>query len=80
MQFATGTITALNYSDAVATIAPLTADHYVSVNTDIRVLEIPAVATGPSQDEIDEREFKRFERDFAISAAIATGIYYAFIK
>lgn len=80
LQFATGTITQLNYTDAVATIAPLTADHYVGINTDFRVLEIPAVATGPSQDELDDREFRKFERNFAISAAIAAGIYYAFIK
>ena len=80
LQFATGTITSLNYTDAVATIAPLTADHYVNINTDFRVLEIPAVATGPSQDELDDREFRRFERNFAIGVAVAAGIYYAFIN
>lgn len=80
LQFATGTITGLGFTDAVATVAPLTADHYVNINTDIRVLEIPAIAAGPSQEEIDDREFNRFERDFAISVAIAAGIYYAFIQ
>lgn len=80
LQFATGTITSLNFTDSVATISPLTADHYVGVNTDIRVLEIPAVASGPSQEELDNREFRRFERDFAISALIAAGVYYAWIN
>jgi hypothetical protein len=80
LQFATGTITSLNYTDAVATVSPMTADHYVNINTDFRVLEIPAVATGPTQEELDDREFNRFERQFAISVAIAAGIYYAFIN
>ncbi len=80
LQFATGTVTSLNPTDAVATIAPMTADHYVGINTDIRVLEIPAVATGPSAEELEAREWKRFERDFVISALVATGVYYAFIK
>ncbi len=80
LQFATGTVTALDYTDAVVSIAPMTADHYVGINTDIRVLEIPAIATGPSQEDLDNREWKRFERDFTISALIATGVYYAWIK
>lgn len=80
LQFATGTVSVLNPADAIVTISPLTADHYVSINTDIRVLEIPSVATGPSQAELEEREWKKFERDFGISALIATGVYYAFIR
>ena len=80
LQIATGRVTSLNFSDAVATIEPEAADHYVGINTDIRVIENPAQNLGPTQDEIDEREFRRFERNFAISAAIAAAVYYIWIQ
>ena len=80
LQFATGRVTSLNFADAVATVEPEAADHYVGINTDIRVLEIPAQNLGPTQEDLDNREFRRFERDFAISAAIVAAIYYIWIQ
>ncbi len=80
LQIATGRVNSLNFADAVATIEPEIADHYIGINTDIRVLENPAYNLGPTQEEIDDKEWRRFERDFVLSAAIATGIYYAFIR
>jgi hypothetical protein len=78
LQFATGRVNSLNFADAVATVEPEAAEHYVGINTDIRVLENPAYNLGPTEDEIQEKEWRRFERDFVISAVIATGLYYAF--
>lgn len=78
LQFATGRVNSLNFADAVATIEPEAADHYVGINTDFRVLENPAYNLGPTEDEIQDKEWRRFERNFVISAAIATGLYYAF--
>jgi len=80
LQIATGRVTSLNFGDAVATIEPEAADHYVNINTDVRVLENPVRNLGPTQDELDDREFKRFERNFAISAAVAAAVYYIWIQ
>jgi hypothetical protein len=80
LQIATGRVTSLNFGDAVATIEPEAADHYVGINTDVRVLENPARNLGPTQDEIEDREFRRFERNFAISAAVAAAVYYLWIQ
>ena len=80
LQFATGRVTSLNFTDAVVSVEPEAADHYVNINTDIRVIENPAYNLGPTQDELDEREFRKFERNFAISAAIAAAVYYALIR
>ena len=78
LQFATGTVNSLDGAVALATIQPEAADHYVNINTDVRVLENPSKNLGPTQEELDNKEWRHFERDFALSTALAVGLYYAF--
>lgn len=72
-----GTIVDLGVGESVATIAPEAAVTFVRPNTIFRSLSNPtADRAGKTGIEITNAEFKKFERDFAISAAIAGIAYY----
>jgi hypothetical protein len=71
-----GTVISLGRGEALATVAPERAFPQVYVNMPIRTLNIPSAGrAGPTQTQLDDREWNSFERDFGISAAIAGGLY-----
>jgi hypothetical protein len=71
-----GTVVDVGQGEAVATVAPERAFPFIEINSDWRTASIPSAgAAGLTRDQIDAREWKRFERDFGISAAIA-GVAY----
>ena len=80
LQIATGRVVELNRGDALVSIEPEAADHYVNVNTEVRIIENPAKNLGSTEAEKANREYSKFEKEFAISAAIAGAVYYVWIK
>jgi hypothetical protein len=71
-----GTVVDVGKGEAVATVAPERAYPFIEVNSEWRTASIPALgAAGLTRDQIDTREWKKFERDFGIAAAIA-GVAY----
>jgi hypothetical protein len=71
-----GTVVDLGKGEAIATVAPERSFPFIEVNSNWRTASIPALgAAGLSRDQIDAREWKRFERDFGFSAAIAGAAY-----
>lgn len=72
-----GSVFDVGNGESVATIAPEAAAPLINVNTDVLVVSNPSAArAGKTSREIDDAEFKKFERDFGISAAIAGIAYY----
>lgn len=75
-----GSVVDLGTSEAVATVAPESAAPLININTEVRTVSNPTASrAGKSAREIDDADFKKFEHDFAISAAIA-GIAYAVVQ
>ncbi|HEX8834614.1 MAG TPA: hypothetical protein VF719_10460 [Abditibacteriaceae bacterium] len=76
-----GTVIDVGVGEAVATIAPESAVSLIHVNSQVRTVSNPTLdRAGKSAAQADEAEFKRFERSFAISAAIVGIAYYAVIR
>jgi hypothetical protein len=76
-----GTVIDAGRGDSLATVAPERAFPFIEVNSEWRTASIPAVgAAGLSRDQIDEREWKKFQRDFGIGAAIAGVGYLLFLN
>lgn len=80
LQIATGRVVELNRGDALVSIEPEAADHYVGVNTEVRIIENPAKNSGKTEAEKANKEFSKFEKEFGISYAIAGAVYYAWIQ
>jgi hypothetical protein len=79
--FAYGTVFDLGRGESVASIAPEAAASLVGVNTQVRTVSNPAIdRAGKTAEQVSQAEFKTFERNFGISAAIAGVVYYAFIR
>lgn len=75
-----GTVIDLGAAEAVATIAPETAVTNIYVNSAFRTASNPiASRAGKTQAQIDDQEFRRFERQFGTSLAIA-GVAYLLLK
>ena len=76
-----GSVIDVGTGESVATIAPEAAATLIGINTEVRTVSNPSAArAGKSARELDNAEYKRFERDFGISAAIAGIVYYTVIK
>jgi len=76
---ATGRVISVGSGSSVATVIPESAACAVYINSEFRVITNPTAANaGPTDAQIAEREWNRFEREFAISAAVAAIAYYAF--
>lgn len=72
-----GSVFDVGRGESVATIAPEAAAPFIGVNTEVRTVSNPTAGqAGKSARELDDAEFKRFEREFGISAAIAGIAYY----
>jgi hypothetical protein len=71
-----GTVVDVGKGEAVATVAPERAFPFIEINSDWRTSDIPSVgAAGLTRDQIDEKEWKKFQKDFGIGAAVA-GVAY----
>lgn len=72
-----GTVVDLGVGESLATVAPEANVNLVKPNTFFRTVSNPtADRAGKTANEITNAEFKKFERDLGISAAIAGIIYY----
>ena len=72
-----GTVIEIAPSDAVATIAPETAVPAITLNTEFQTLNNPSAdRAGPDLVTLDDREFRNFERDFAIGLVASAAVYY----
>lgn len=71
-----GTVTSLGFGESLATVASEAAFGGIYINMEVRNVNNPiAVRAGQTQEQIDEREFRRFERDFALGL-VAVGLLY----
>jgi len=74
-----GTIIELGRGDSLVTVAPEAAAPAIHGNMVVRTATIPALGlAGPTSAQIEEKEWKKFEKDFGISAAIAGAAYLIF--
>lgn len=75
-----GTVIDVGKGESLATVAGERAFPFLEVNGTWRTVDIPPYgAAGLTRDQIDDKEWKRFERDFGIGAAIAGLAYLVFI-
>jgi hypothetical protein len=71
-----GTIIDLGRGESVATIAPEAAAPHIFNNMPVRTATIPALGlAGPTAVQLEESEWRKFERDFGVTAAIAGAAY-----
>jgi hypothetical protein len=71
-----GTVIDVGKGESLATVAGERAFPFIEVNSEWRTSGIPAIGVaGRTRDQIDEREWKRFERDFGV-AGFAVGVAY----
>lgn len=79
--FAYGSVIELNASTCTATVAPESAFPMVYANLQSRIVNIPSAKRAlPTEAQKLDKDFKKFETAFAISAAGATAVYYLWIK
>lgn len=72
-----GTVTSLGYGESLATVASEAAFSGIYVNMEVRNVSNPVLSrAGQSQEQLDSREFSRFERDFAIGLVGIGLLYY----
>jgi len=71
-----GTVINLGRGEALATVAPERAYPQIYINMPFRTVSIPSAGrAGPSQTQLDDREWDKFERDFGTIGVIAAGVY-----
>jgi hypothetical protein len=76
-----GTIVESAAGESLATVAPETAYPSLYLNQRVRVSLNPTEKRAlPTVGKLQEKEFKSFERSFALAAGIATAVYYLAIK
>lgn len=74
-----GTVIDLGAGESLATIAPETALPQIYPNMLVRVVNNPSRERATlTAEQIQDKEFKRFETNFGVSAAIAGAIYLIF--
>lgn len=74
-----GTVIDLGRGESLATIAPEAAAPAVFNNMQVRTATNPPLGlAGPTGAQLDEKEWRRFEREFGIAAAIAGAAYLIF--
>jgi hypothetical protein len=72
-----GTIISAAAGESTATVAPETAFPGVHVNMEVRNVSNPVAArAGQSEEQIEEKEFSRFEKQFGIALLVAGLGYY----
>ncbi len=73
-----GTVFSVSAGEALASVAPEAAFPQVYVNMHVRNVNNPTlVRAGKTDQQLDEREYKKFETEFAIDLAAAGLIYLA---
>jgi hypothetical protein len=76
-----GTIVDIAAGESLATVAPETAYPNIFVNQRVRLVNNPSEKRAlPSLSQLQEKDYKSFERNFAFSALLATAVYYLAIK
>ncbi len=71
-----GTVINLGRGEALATVAPERAYPQIYVNMPFRTVSIPSAGrAGPTQTQLDDREWDKFERDFGTIGLVAAGVY-----
>jgi hypothetical protein len=76
-----GTIVDIAAGESLATVAPETAFPGLFVNQRVRLVNNPTEKRAlPTTAELQDKEYKTFERNFAFSALLATAVYYLAIK
>lgn len=72
-----GTIIDIAPGDALATVAPETAFPGLFINQRVRLVTNPAADRAlPNVAQLQEKDYRSFERNFGISLAIAGAVYY----
>ena len=72
-----GTLFDIAPGEGLASVAPETAYPDIFVNQRVRLINNPLEKRAlPTSRQNDEREFAQFERNFAISVAVGTAVYY----
>lgn len=79
--FAYGTIFDVAPGESLATVAPETAYPDVFVNGRVRLVNNPTAKRAlPTQIEIEERDYKKFEKSFGVAVGIAAAVYIVAIR
>lgn len=74
---ARGTIIDIAAGEALATFAPETAVNDIFVNQRIRLVNNPSEKRAlPTVSQLQEKDYKSFERNFGFSLALAGAVYY----
>lgn len=72
-----GTIIEIAAGESLATVAPETAYPGLFVNQRVRLVTNPSAERAlPTLAQLQDKEYKTFERNFAVSLAIAGAVYY----
>jgi hypothetical protein len=74
-----GSIVDVGKGESIATVAPERAFPLLSINGEFHTVSNPvAGAMGKSRDEIEDREFSKFEKEFGLGAGLAGLAYLLF--
>jgi hypothetical protein len=81
LPIAYGTVVDVGKGEALATVAPERAFPALELNSVWRTADIPSLgAAGLSRDQIDAKEWKKFQGDFGIGLAVAGLAYLLVLK
>lgn len=74
-----GTVIDAGKGESIATVAPERAFPLLTINGDFKTVSNPvAGAMGKSRDEIEDKEFSKFEKEFGLGASLAGLAYLLF--
>ncbi|MBW3635865.1 MAG: hypothetical protein KY445_05280 [Armatimonadetes bacterium] len=76
-----GTIIDIAAGEALATVAPETIYPGLFINQRVRLVSNPSVQSAlPTAGQLFDKDYKQFERNFALSLGVAAAVYYLAIR